>query len=199
MSTTLSPSSVAHPARSVGTVDTIVRRAAARTRMAVETARELARDLSEQLLQPRRIILKHRAPASRYVHQLRRDIAAGKARPFDMVLAVSLSDLDDGAPVASVVAPYLAAASVLQEIGEQLAARAPAADSDGPALLGAIRRENRIQATCDQDEREIIAHPTSREVLDQALSARALYDAASDRLVAILRRRRARLAAEGSR
>jgi hypothetical protein len=164
--------------------------------MSLEMARELARDLAEQLLQPRRVYLKQRGAESRYVRQLRRDIAAGKARPFDMVLAVSLADLDDGAPIAAVIAPYLSAAEILRELGQELASHRPAtskaSDNDG-ALLALIQRENRLQADCDEAERDVIAEPTSREILDRALASRALYDAANDRVIAALRARRARL------
>src|SRR4051812_6305570 len=64
-----------------------------------------ARMLVEQLLQPRRVYLKGKAPKSPYVHQLVRDLrstldGAPRKKPMEMVLAISFADIDDGIPVA---------------------------------------------------------------------------------------------------
>jgi hypothetical protein len=66
---------------------------------------QLAALLREQLLQARRIYLRNRAPKSPYVHQLRRKVSAEQTRTFEILLAISFADIDDG------IAPSIAAKS----------------------------------------------------------------------------------------
>jgi len=159
----------------------------------VTNVAQIARDLVEQFLEPRRGYLKGRAPRSRYQHQLRRDIACGKAKPIDMILALSTADLDDGVPLSLVTQPYYAAIAALGELAMARDPR-PALVLSGAPLLPLVQRETRAQALLDAAENEVLAHPDSLEAHDRCLSAAARYDDDMDRLVQAIRARRARLA-----
>lgn len=155
----------------------------------------LAADLRTQWLQPREVFLKGRAPRDRKLHQRRRDIACAKARPFEMLIAGSIADLRDGAPLSAVAAPYLALAAVLAEIDAQLHADRVALIGDPRGFLRLVQTENRLQAERDAAERELLADPSSAEAHDRALLASAAYEEANDRLIAAVRAGRARLTA----
>src|SRR5690348_6582372 len=122
-------------------------------RAASVTAESLARDITEQLLQPRRVYLKHRAPRSKYVHDLRRKLAAWIVRPVAMLLAISLADLDDGVPLSLVLEPYRTIMALLEAhaSGARIAASGPA--------LPLVQRETRAQAAMDAAQNEYLANP----------------------------------------
>lgn len=142
----------------------------------------------EQLLQPRRAYLHHRAPRSTYVHQLRRSIASGKARPVEMLLAISMADLDDGIPLALVRQAYDTMIALL----EQHAARRQAdrARHAPVSLLPLIQRETRDETAVTLAEQGALA-AESPATLDSLLDAIARHEADEQQLVDALRAKRA--------
>ena len=151
----------------------------------------VARMITELLLQPRRCYLKHRAPKSAYVHQLRRDIAAGKARPVEMLLSISASDLEDRVPLSLVLQPYQAAIAELTEHHGELAGTTR--PMGAPDLLPAIQREARTESGLRAAENDVLAHPDSATAIDHAVQAVAMCEPAYDQLAERLRTGRARL------
>jgi hypothetical protein len=147
---------------------------------------QLAALLREQMLQARRIYLRGRAPKSKYVHQLRRDMAADKRKSFELLLAISMSDVEDGIAPSIVAQPYLSAVALLEERAREIAQQ-----RGGPALapdpVALIQRENRAQATKDECERDVIANPASPDALQRLLDADARYEAENDRMVSGIR------------
>lgn len=131
------------------------------------TIAALAEGIREQLLQVRRVLLKGRAPRNRRVHQLRRDIACGKARPVEMLLTLSAADLEDGASIESVCQPYDSAVATLRE----LAARR---ETTPMPMLTAIRRETRAQAALDEAEFTVLDAVSDSDISNDAA---ALADA----------------------
>lgn len=156
------------------------------------TVESLAEDVTELLLQRRRVFLKHRAPSDKRDHQLRRDIACGKAKPVEMLLRVSLSDLEDGLSLAAAIRPY-------QAIIDMLTARAAERRfTDLPPLLPVVQRETRAQAALDEAQHEILATPESIAAMDRVLDASVRYDREQDAMVRVVRERRARSAVRRS-
>lgn len=151
------------------------------------TIAELAADLTELLLQPRRIHLRHRAPRRRSDHQLRRDVACGKAKPVEMLLRLEVADLQDGAPLAAVLRFHEAAIVVLRELAATLEATTAA-----PALLTASLRETRAQASLDEAQQVLLAEPDSVRAMDRVLAASEQYDREQEAMVRTVRERRAR-------
>jgi hypothetical protein len=153
---------------------------------------QLAKDLTEQLLQGRRIWLRHRAPKSPYVHQLRRDLAAERKKSVEFLLAISFSDIDDGLPPSVASQMYRSAIALIEERAQQraLARGEPVV---GPDPLALVQRESAAQAVKDDAEREFIDKPMSADALQRVLDADARYDAENDKLVNVVRSRLAHL------
>jgi len=157
---------------------------------------ELAKGLTAQLLQGRRIWLRHRAPKSKYVHQLRRDLAGEKRKSFEILLEISFADVDDGLAPAIATQAYVSAIALIQERAEQRAVSrgGPAIDPDAITL---VERESEAQAQKDSAERAFIAEPASPATLKRLIDADASYAAANDRLVSAVRSRLARATLTG--
>jgi hypothetical protein len=153
---------------------------------------QLAALLREQLLQARRIYLRNRAPKSPYVHQLRRKVSAEQTRTFEILLAISFADIDDGIAPSIAAQPYL---SVVAMIEERAQARALSRGEPmiGPDPLALVDRESAAQAAKDSAERAFIAAPMSPETLQRVLDADAAYHAVNERLVSVVRSRLARV------
>jgi hypothetical protein len=156
----------------------------------------IAEDVSEQLLQPRRVYLRHRAPASRYVHQLRRDIASGKAKPIAMALSITFADQDDGLPTSLLIQPYLTIIAMIEARGQASSANA-LAESDR-AIAAASVREQRAQTELDVAQLQLRGADDPIAACDRALDASAQYDVEQNRLVTKIRERRALLAVHGA-
>jgi hypothetical protein len=153
---------------------------------------QLAKRLTEQLLDGRRTWLRHRAPKSRYVHQLRRDLAAERKKAVEFLLAISFSDIDDGLPPAVASQMYRDAIALIEERAQQRALTR-GEPIVGPDPLALVQRESDAQAEKDSAERAFIDQPMSPETLQRVLDADAAYDAANDRLVTAVRSRLAHL------
>jgi hypothetical protein len=153
---------------------------------------QLAKDLTEQLLQGRRIWLRHRAPKSPYVHRLRRDLAAERKKSVEFLLAISFSDIDDGLPPSVASQMYRSAIALIEERAQQraLARGEPVV---GPDPLALVQRESAAQAIKDNAEREFIDNPMSADALQRVLDADARYDAENEKMVSVVRSRLARL------
>lgn len=161
---------------------------------AVTSIAHIAALITDQLLQPRRCFLKHRRPKSTYVHQLRRDIACGKAHPVEMLLAISNADLEEHVPIELVLQAYYSAIAELTERAQQI--NGNRARGDAP-LLPLIQRETRLEAEFNAAENELLAKPDDVAVIDRVLTVSAEYDDAQDKLAASLREKRARLTSTG--
>lgn len=156
-----------------------VRVARATTRAEVE---QLAAQLTAALLQARRVHLKHRAPEDDREHQLRRDIACGRARPALMILRVQLADLADGAPLAAVLRYHEAAIALLRE------AAAGLPEPPTPAtLLPIVQRETRAQYQLDDAEQALLTRPDSIEAANRVLTASEQYDREQELMVRTVR------------
>lgn len=159
------------------------------SRADVVTRVSLIDALREQLLQPRRTYLRHRAPRSKYVAQLRRDIARGQCKPIAMLMAVMLADVEDGVP-ASLVTQWLESAKALveaQAVERQRTAPVPV------SLLPLHRRETRAQAALDEAQLRALAEPDNADALEEVAEKAAEYDAAESTLLSAVRQRWARL------
>lgn len=154
---------------------------------------QLASGLCKQLLDARRTWLRNRAPRSGYVHQLRRQMACEQRQSFEPLLAISLSDVDDGIAPSIVAAPYLSVIAIIEERAQQraLARGEPVV---GPDPLALVQRESAAQAAKDDAERAFIADPASVEAMRRLLDADADYHAKNDQLVRVVRSKHARLA-----
>jgi hypothetical protein len=152
---------------------------------------ELAKDLTAQLLQGRRIWLRGRAPKSRYVHQLRRDLGNDRKKSVEFLLAISFSDIDDGLPPSVASQMYRSIIALIEERAQQraLARGEPVV---GPDPLALVQRESAAQAEKDDAERAFIAQPMCPDALQRVLDADARYDAENTRLVTAVRSRLAR-------
>lgn len=151
------------------------------------SATEIAAQVRQLMLAPRDTHLGHRAPRDRRVHQTRRNIASGRTTPWEMVLEQSLTDLADGAPIASVLAPY-----------QHIIAALVALDGEPtPQLmqhpLTLVQRETRAQAALDEAQLAAVANPNDRAALRRCLAAATSYEDALGRLNAALREREVRL------
>lgn len=155
----------------------------------------IAEDVTEQLLQPRRIYLRHRAPKSSYVHDLRRKMASFIVRPVAMLLAVTFADQDDGVPVSLLVQPFLTIIAMIEARAQAAPDRA-LAESDR-AIAAASVREQRAQTELDVAQLSLPAAADPLAACDRLLEASARYDVEQDRLVAKIRERRALLAVHG--
>jgi hypothetical protein len=150
--------------------------------------REDANLLTEQMNSVRRIHLKHRAPRSPRIHQLRRDLAPDKVSGLPRkeamlrILEIAYSDIDDGAPPAA-VCEWAKTFMNLVEIRAQERAAAKGQPVIGPDPLALIQAENRAQAEKDDAEREVLAHPTSPVALKRLLDADACYVSKNERMV----------------
>ena len=152
-------------------------------------AEQLAAELTEALLQARRIHLKHRAPDDDREHQLRRDIACGRAKPALMILRVQIADLADGAPLSAVIRYHEAAIALLRELAGERPEPTPP-----PTLLPIIQRETRAQSQLDEAQHELLAHPDALEAANRVLTASERYDREQDAMVRAVRARAARSA-----
>lgn len=149
----------------------------------VEGTEQLAERLIERLLAPRETVLKHRAPRSDYVHQLRRDIRAGKAKPVHMLLAVLVEDLKDGIPLATV----LAFTDELRDALTELAAPAVALTST-KTMRTLLLNEQRAQAERDGLEIELHADPANLDIKRRFLAASKRYETANAALLGAVSR-----------
>jgi hypothetical protein len=154
---------------------------------------QLAALLREQLLQPRRIYLRNRAPKSTYTHQLRRKVRCEQTKTFEILLAISLADIDDGIAPSVAAQPYRSVIALLEERAQQRAV-ARGEPVIGPDPLALVQRESDAQAEKDSAEREFIAKPMSPDALRRVLDADARYQGENDRLVSVVRSRFARVA-----
>lgn len=155
---------------------------------------DVARMLKEQLLQARRVYLKGRAPRSRYVHQLQREISAERAKPIDMLLQISYANIEDGLS-AAVVTQW--ARSFIAEIEAYEASRRRERPVVGP-LLPKMLRETRAQAALDEAQQAALANPDDPAVMDRLIAASAAYDAEQDAMIMDVRGRRARMTSSGA-
>ena len=151
-------------------------------------AEQFAAQLTEALLQPRRILLHKRPDRDVRDYQLRRDIACERAKPAEMVLRLQLSDLADGVPLSAVLRYHEAAIAMLTE----LAAARP--QTPAPQVLPALQRETRAQAQLDEAQHEFLANPDSLEAAARLLTASEQYDREQDAMVRMVRERAARSA-----
>lgn len=152
----------------------------------------LAKDLTEQLLQGRRVWLKHRAPKSAYVHQLRRDLSAERKKSIEFLLAISFADIDDGLSPTVATQMYRSIIALIEERAQQRA-RLRGEPAVGAEPLALVQRESAVQAAKDDAERAYIADPASPETMQRLIEADAAYEIANDRLVNTVRSRLARV------
>jgi hypothetical protein len=152
------------------------------------TIAALATDVTEALLQPRRVHLKHRAPRTPELHMLRRRIAAERAKPMEMLLKISFADLTDGAPLAAVLRPYEAIIDLLKVHATEHH-RFPHL----PALLPLMQRETRAQAALDCAQQQLLELPASDGALAEVEDRAADYDRAKEALVDAVHVRRTHL------
>lgn len=155
---------------------------------------ELAREITEQLMQVRRTYVKSdekrcRQPKEQYVADLRRDINSQKARPIHMLLAIAFTDLQDGAPVEAVARTFETMAAMVRARAAEIRHEG----IDTPSLLAPILRENRAEAAQDEAELRVLDEPTEANLA--LLEQRgAEYDKAQDDMIAVVRGRRAVMA-----
>lgn len=164
---------------------------AARLTVRLSSIAAIAAAISEQLLQVRRLHLRRRAPKDDRVHQIRRNIACGRANPLLLLLATSFADLEDGAPIAAVLRPYQSAIATLEERHHERASVTPPAPLP---LLSVMRRETRAQAQLDEAQLRVLENPDSVEALEAADCALDAYDEEARKLRQQILMRRTRLA-----
>lgn len=155
-------------------------------------AQAYARLITTVLLQPRRIHLKGRAPKDPRVHQLRRDINREHAKPAEMILRIQLADLDDGAPLASVLRFHEAAIVLLREYHD--ARRDP--NAGGKPLCPIMRVETKLQYRVDDAQQRVLDDPNDVEALEALEIAWAPYQEQGAKMVDAVRERRLQLEAE---
>lgn len=148
----------------------------------VAVVEELAEALTKRLLEPRDKRLHGRAPRDPHVHQLRRSIACGKAKPMMMLLTVLFADMEDGIP-AQALLPFL------DELREVLIVRgAPTAYTPTKTLRTLLLNEARRQAERDQVEIELRYDPNNEALKRRFLEATARYEEANQALTAVVSR-----------
>lgn len=81
---------------------------------------KMSRECVTLLLSARK---RRAAPRDRRVHQLRRDVARGRAKPFETILRIAIADLEDGESLDDVLGPLWATMHFLEECAGQKAER----------------------------------------------------------------------------
>ncbi len=159
--------------------------------------RAFAANLTRQLLQPRETRLGRRAPKSLAVHQLRRTIACGRAEPWRMLLTVSAADLEDGIPLALVVAPYESAIAMLTQRDRERrrATRRPLFGGVARMLCTAFSRERSAEAALDQAELRSLAAPNDARALAAVETCASACEAEAERMLSVVRSARVDLVA----
>ena len=79
----------------------------------------IAESLVELWLAPRRHWLRKKESRIAYVRDARKKIATAVSKPFHMLVAGSLADIDDGAPLSVVLQPWYAVIGLLRERSAQ--------------------------------------------------------------------------------
>lgn len=149
------------------------------------SAQAAAKEFVRLLMHPRDVTLKRRAPRDPHTHRQRRKISCDEAKPAEMILLQSLTDLADGASFAEVAEPYRYALALLEA-----AASAGGTAIGTGALLPAMVRETRAQGALDEAQARLLVHPNDPAALEAVLRASAAYDAAQEAMVDTVRRRR---------
>lgn len=154
------------------------------------TVEQLAKDITEQLLQPRRTFMARvGAPRNRYVGYVRTGISCQRSKPVEKMLAVAMADVDDGIPVSLAIRPFESIIEILKARAEARAAKRP----DTTCLRAVMRLESRAQERLDEAQHDVLAEPDNADVYDRLLVESANYDAAQERMNAVARRRLAEL------
>lgn len=144
----------------------------------------LAEPITEDFLDPRRTILKGRAPRWAYAHEIRRKLAAKVIKPIVMLLALTFADVDDNLPLEIVLRPWLSIIALITEACERRDRRR--AGHVG-SVLPLVQRESRAAGELRQAENELLAHPDSPSAQARVVETAAADDAEQDRLVAAIR------------
>lgn len=140
----------------------------------------VAQELTDMLLQPREEYLKHRAPRSDYVHDIRRKIKALVARPIAMLLAVSFADLDDGVALSIVTQPYDGMIAILRAHAARRARRSGIPWEQ--RVHRVIERETIAQGKLDVAQGRVNANPTCIPLLMELRQASREYAAVQGEL-----------------
>lgn len=144
----------------------------------------LAEDLTDQLLQARRIYLKRKQARLPYVVDARKKLAARIATPFRILLAVSLADLDDGLSVALAVAPYEALIALLRE---HAARRRPTSALPFVVRFASLmRRQASTQAKLEIAQIRVLADPSDVAARRDVRRALSEYGAAFEEMRALV-------------
>lgn len=148
----------------------------------VAAVEELAEALTTRLLEPREKRLHGRAPRSKSVHQLRRDLACKRAKAVRMILQVVFADLDDGLP-AEAVLPFV------DELRDAIIVRAkPVPYTPTKTLRTLLLNEAKWQGVRDQVEIELRYDPDNEALKRRFLEATARYEEANQALTAAVSR-----------
>jgi hypothetical protein len=145
---------------------------------------QIAAALEAGLLETREKHLKH-APRDEYVHQNRRDIARGRARPGFMIVGQLMEDIADGVPVAIAFRPLLDLRAALEAWQESSAPRG------AKTLRALLLNEARAEGRRNLAEIELSHNPENAELLRRFQEASAAYEAANRELCDDVGRRRA--------
>lgn len=144
----------------------------------------VAEGLVELWGQPRRHYLAKRQPRSAAVAEVRKKILAYIAKPFHMLIAGSFADIEDGAPLHVVLAPWYAA------IGEIRVKAAQRAEKRGASVFSRMNalmlRETTAQSELDKAQLMYAANPADRASLVTLSVAMRSYDAIHDEMQALI-------------
>lgn len=146
------------------------------------TRASLDEALKEQLLQPRRVYLKGRAPRDRYIVQMRKDIERGQRRPIPVLMASMFADVEDGIPASLVTA-------VLDSMKASVEEHAAKSQRVTPllSLLPLVNREARVEADLREAENRALAEQTP-DALVALEREESLVIAAAQRTTDVVRR-----------
>jgi hypothetical protein len=148
----------------------------------VGTVEELAATLTKRLLEPRKKRLHNRAPRSKSVHQLRRDLKGGRAKAVMMILRVIFADIEERVPADDFL-PFV------DELREAIIVRgAPCAYTPTKTLRQLLLAEARAQGERDQLEIELRYAPDDEDVKRRFADATVRYNAANAALAAAVSR-----------
>lgn len=134
---------------------------------------ETNEELIELLLQPREERLNHRAPTSRYVHRLRRELRSGKSKPVKMLLSIMAADLSDGVPL-PVIERFVD--EFRRSLRKLAGLRATACTRTLRTLL---LNEARAQHARDLIEIELNADPNKQQLMERFAKATADLETAN--------------------
>lgn len=148
----------------------------------VAAVENVAEALVRRLLEPREKRLHGRAPRSKYVHQLRRDMACGRSKALVMVVSVLFADLEEGLPLEAVL-PFV------DELRDALTVRAkPMPYTSTKTLRALLLAEARAQGERDVLEVELQFAPDDQDLKRRFIEATARYDAANAALTSAVSR-----------